>query len=270
MSAPATTSASAAPAGVVAETELAPGLLRWTITHPDKRNAVTPAMLAWIAERANSLTGEIVLLEAAAGPCFCAGFDLGALPEGQLEADAAAPDAPLIAASTALQRADAVTLAVVHGDVFGAGVELVAACDLRFAAPGVRFTVPAARLGVVYHAAGVALFHRVFGPALTRRLLLAADAVSAEEALAAGALAAIHPREALAAAAHQFAVRLRQGAPLSLRAHRDLLRALDRGGPDADELAAHTRAREAAYTSDDLREGLRAARERRSPRFRGA
>jgi enoyl-CoA hydratase/carnithine racemase len=256
--------------GAIVETEVAPGLLRWTITNPDKRNAVSPAMLAWLAARANALRGEVVLLDAAPGPCFCAGFDLDALPEGQLDAAApVAPDAPLIAASAALQAADAVLLAVVHGEVFGAGVELVAACDLRFAAAGARFTVPAARLGVVYHPAGVALLHRVFGPALARRLLLAAEPVSAEEAHEAGALAGLHAPGELARAAHDFAARLRQGAPLSLRAHRDLLRALDRGGPSPDELAAHERARRAAYAGDDIREGLRAARERRSPRFRG-
>lgn len=254
----------------IVETEIEPGLLRWTITHPDKRNALTPDMLAWLAARANALRGEIVLLDAAPGPCFCAGFDLGALPEGQIDGlGPDAPDAPLIAASAALQAADAVVLAVIHGEVFGAGVELTAACDLRFAATGVRFTVPAARLGVVYHAAGVALLHRVFGPALARRLFLAADAVTADEALRAGALAGLHAPDELARAAREFAVRLRQGAPLSLRAHRDLLRALDRGGPGPDELAAHERARRTAYAGDDIREGLRAARERRSPRFRG-
>lgn len=255
--------------GIIIETQVAPGLLRWTITHANKRNAVTPAMLAWLEARAKSLSGEIVLLDAAPGPCFCAGFDLDALPEGQVDGEDIAPDAPLITASAALQLADAVVIAVIHGDVFGAGVELAAACDLRFAAPGARFIVPAARLGVVYHADGVALLRRVFGPALVRRLLLAADSVAADEAHRAGALTELHPPDMLARAAQEFAERLHQGAPQSLRAHRDLLRALDRGGPTPDELARHARARRAAYTSDEFREGRKAAREGRWPRFRG-
>lgn len=252
----------------IVETELAPGLLRWTLDHPDKRNALTPAMLAWILRRAGELRGEVVLLDAAPGPCFCAGFDLGALPEGQTDT-IEAPDEPLVLASLALQAADAVTIAVITGDVFGAGVELVAACDLRFAAPTVRFTVPAARLGVVYHPRGVALFHRVFGPALARRLLLAGESVAADEALRAGALAGVHPGETLQQAARDLADRLRQGAPLALRAHRDLLRALDRGGATPAELAGYDLARRVAYASDDHREGRAAARERRPPRFSG-
>ncbi|MDC0718942.1 enoyl-CoA hydratase/isomerase family protein [Nannocystis bainbridge] len=254
----------------VLEAELAPGLLRWTISHPRKRNALTPAMLATLEARARALRGEVVLLDATPGPCFCAGYDLDALPEGQLDAPAAsAPDAPLITASAALQTCDALLIAVVHGEVFGAGVELIAACDLRLAAHGVRFTVPAARLGVVYHAAGVVLLRRVFGPALARRMLLAAEPIGAEEAHRAGALASLHPADALARAGEEFAARLRQGAPHSLRAHRELLRALDRGGPTGEELAAHEQARRVAYTSEDFREGRAAARERRSPRFRG-
>ncbi|WP_434416181.1 enoyl-CoA hydratase/isomerase family protein [Nannocystis pusilla] len=254
----------------VIETVLAPGLLRWTISHPRKRNALTPAMLATLEAGARALRGEIVLLDAAPGPCFCAGFDLDALPEGQVDAPAAsAPDAPLIAASAALQGCDGLLVAVVRGEVFGAGVELIAACDLRLAAHDARFTVPAARLGVVYHAAGVALLRRVFGPALAPRLLLAAEAIGADEAHRAGALLSLHAPDQLAQASEAFATRLRQGAPQSLRAHRDLLRAVGRGGPSGEELAAHEQARRVAYASEDFREGRAAARERRSPRFRG-
>lgn len=254
--------------GAIVEAEIAPGLLHWTLDNPDKRNAVTPAMLAWLGRRAGELRGEVVLLDAAPGPCFCAGYDLDALPEGQDPLDVP-PDDPLIAASLALQSADAITIAVIHADVFGAGVELVAACDLRFAAPTARFTVPVARLGVVYHHRGVALLHRVFGPALARRLLLLADSVAADEAHRAGALAGLHPVETLRHTARDVADRLRQGAPLSVRAHRDLLRALDRGDPAPELVAAHEDARRTAYASDDFREGRTAARLRRAPKFTG-
>lgn len=253
--------------GSIRESELAPGLLRWTIDHLPKRNALSPAMLAQIERRAGDLRGEVVLLDAAPGPCFCSGFDVDALPEGQIDTDP--PDDPLVRASLALQAADAVTIAVIHADTFGAGVELVAACDLRFAAPGVRFVVPAARLGVIYHPRGVQLLRGVFGPALARRLLLAADEVGAAEALQAGALAALHPEGQLFGAAQAFAERLGLGSPRCVRAHRDLLRALERGPIDPAVQASYELARRAAFASDDFREGRDAARGRRRPRFTG-
>lgn len=249
--------------GAIRESELAPGVLRWTLDNQPKRNALTPAMLAHLERRAGELRGEVVVLDAE-GPCFCAGFDFDALPERQVSE--ATPDDPLIRASTALQAADAVTIAVIHGDTFGAGVELAAACDLRLAAPGVRFVLPAARLGVIYHPRGVHLLLRVFGPALARRLLLAADEVSADDVARAGGIAGLYPPAELLAAAVALAGRIHLGARHSVQAHRDLLRALERGGLDPAVEAAYALARRAAFSSDEFRERREAALARRSAR----
>ena len=183
-------------ADVVDEQTLAPGLLRWTLSHPAKRNALSPDMLAWLQRRAAALAGEVVLLSGAGEPSFCAGFDLDALPEDPVAKDMSeAPDAALIAATAALRRADATFVAVLHGPVFGAGVELACCCDLRLARDDTRFTVPAARLGVVYHPAGVDLLERCLGLALTQRLLLLGDTLDAAELLRAGGLHGVHPEQ---------------------------------------------------------------------------
>lgn len=265
-------------AGRVREETLAPGVLRWTLDSPRKRNALSPAMLAWLQRRAAELRGEVVLI-AGAGEAFCAGFDLDALPtpppvpEDMSRAPASpvledsTPDAPLIAAITALRRADATLVAVLHGAVFGAGVELACCCDLRLARTDTRFTVPVARLGVVYHPAGVDLLHHTVGLALAQRLLLLGDTVGADELLRAGAVHGVHPAADLDAAALALAGRLRSGAPGPLRAHRDRLRALAAGTAPDDR--AHEAARRTAYHGEDYREGRAAARERRPPRFTG-
>lgn len=261
----------AAADGRVHEQALGPGLLRWTLDHPRKRNALTPQMLAWLERRAGELRGEVVLLTGAGDTSFCAGFDLDALPQQDPGALAEAPDAPLFAATAALRRADATTVAVLHGHVYGAGVELACSCDLRLARADARFVIPAARLGVVYHAEGVALLQRCFGPALTQRLLLLAESVSADEALRAGAIHGVHSASELEGAVMAVADKLRAGAPHSLRAHRDRLRALAAGQPfTAADARAYDDARRAAYLSDDHREGRQATRERRPPRFTGA
>ena len=308
----------AADEGQVLERTLAPGLLRWTLSNPRKRNALSPAMLAWLGRRADELRGEVVVLDGAGEPSFCAGFDLDALPAGPALRDmprapaqavpedmscapsqavpedmscsppqavpedmscapsqavpedmseSAAPDAPLFAATAALRRADATFIAVLHGPVFGAGVELACSCDLRLARDDTRFTIPAARLGVVYHPAGVDLLQRVLGLVVTQRLLLLGDTVGADDLLRAGGVHGVHPGDELAGAVRELAGRLLAGAPASLRAHRDRLRALIAGAtPDP---AAHEAARRDAYHSEDYREGRAAARERRPPRFTG-
>lgn len=262
-----------APVARVQEEQLAPGLLRWTLSNPRKRNALSPDMLAWLERRAGELRGEVVLLGGEGNVSFCAGFDLDALPEHNVLPDtvvSAVPDAPLFTATAALRRADAILIAALHGPVFGAGVELACSCDLRLAADTTRFVIPAARLGVVYHPEGLALLHRCFGPALTSRLLLLGDSVTADEALRAGCLHGVHPADALASAALTAAERLRSGAPQSLRAHRDRLRALTAGSElTAEDRVAYEAARRSAYTSADHQEGRAATRERRPPRFTG-
>jgi enoyl-CoA hydratase/carnithine racemase len=250
---------------LVHEQTLAPGLLRWTLSHPAKRNALSPDMLAWLQRRAAALAGEVVLLSGE-GPSFCAGFDLDALPEDPVAKDMSeAPDAALVAATAALRRADATFVAVLHGPIFGAGVELACCCDLRLARDDTRFTVPAARLGVVYHPAGVDLLQRCLGLALTQRLLLLGDTLDAADLLRTGGVHGVYPAAELAGAADRAIERLMAGAPASLRAHRDRLRGQD---PGADP-GSYEAARRAAYHSEDYREGRAAARERRPARFTG-
>lgn len=236
----------------VLETRVAPGLLRWTLSNPARRNAVDPEMLAWIARRAGELAGEVVLLCGEGDRVFSAGFDLRALPRLAAADPTTPPDQPLIDAVAALQRADATFIAVLGGLVIGAAVELACACDLRLARRGITFQVPASKLGVVYHADGLVRFHAVFGPALARRLLLTGDAITAEEALAAGALAGLVDAEALRDAAESLGRRLLAGAPASLRAHRDFFRDLERRHLPAELLAEHRARRDEAYAAADL------------------
>ncbi len=249
-----TSDENAAPAAPwIREQTLAPGVLRWVLDNPSKRNAVHPDALAWIRARAGALRGEVVLLTGAGTRAFSAGFDLSALPEALSEAAArdGLPDRPLIAACDAIEAADACFVAVLNGYVIGAGVELACACDLRVAREGVWFQVPAARLGVVYHARGLQRFRAVFGPGLTRRLMLLADRLSAEEVLAVGGLARlVRDQEQLDAVARELAERLRGFSTRSTRGHREMLRSLERdGAPDAARLEVHEKRRRAAYTA---------------------
>ncbi len=222
------------------------GVLRWTLDHAARRNAVGPDVLRWIAERCPSLRGESVVLSGAGSQAFCAGFDLTALKP---TAQGPAPDAPLAAATAAMEDADATFIAAINGLAIGAGVELLSACDLRIAVEDAWFAVPAAKLGVVYHAAGLARLHRVFGPSVLRRLLLLGQRVPATDALPAGALTELCSPDALESRVQATLAALRAGNPRSQATHRAVLRALDRGPLSPEQLQAHERARTEAYAS---------------------
>jgi enoyl-CoA hydratase/carnithine racemase len=242
----------------------------WWLCNTARRNAVSPAALQWIAARAPTLAGEIVVLRGVGGQAFCAGFDLTALAEASPHTGVdGLPDASLIAATTAMGRADATFVAAIDGYVIGAGVELACACDLRLCRRGVFFAVPAAELGVVYHAAGLTCMREAFGPAGVRRLLMLGDRLDAEDAWSAGALVRLVEAETFEAALHDVLERLRRAAPLSVRGNRELLRQLEHGPLSAEALAEHEARRRAAYASSDHQEAQRARVEGRTPRFRG-
>jgi enoyl-CoA hydratase/carnithine racemase len=260
----------------------------WWLCNEARRNAVTPAALRWIAARAPGLAGEIVVLRGAGAQseaggstsaskpapakAFCAGFDLTALIGASASADAGddeLPDASLVAATAAMHRADATFVAALDGYAIGAGVELACACDLRLCVRGAFFAVPAAELGVVYHAAGLAALREAFGPAGARRLLVLGERLSAEDAWSAGALVRLCEPEAFEAELADVLGRLRRAAPLSLRGNRDLLRRLDHGPLPSDALQEHEARRRAAYASEDHHEARSARQEGRTPRFRG-
>src|SRR4051812_17652189 len=84
------------------------------------------------------------------------------------------------------------TLAVVEGFAIGGGLAIAAACDLRIATPGSRFGVPIARtLGNCLSIANYARLVAGLGASRAKRVLLLAENLSAEEALAGGFLRAV-------------------------------------------------------------------------------
>ncbi|MCA9697703.1 MAG: enoyl-CoA hydratase/isomerase family protein [Myxococcales bacterium] len=238
--------ASLPPPPGIREEQPAPGVLRWLLDNPPRRNAISPPVFAWIAERCQSLAGEVVLLRGAGEVAFTAGFDLSALGD-ELQQKDTPPDQALIAATSALQAADATIVAVLNGYVIGAGVELISACDLRLARAGASLRLPAGRLGVVYHAAGLARVHAAFGSTVARRLLLAGETVAIEDARE--SLCALLPdNAALDAAALELAASIRAQSPISVAGNRRILRALDAEQRlPADLLEAHERTRRLAY-----------------------
>lgn len=235
-------SSSAAPPGLLEEHR--DGVLWWILDNPRRRNAVHPDALRWIATRCPALEGETVVLTGAGEQAFCAGFDLTALAP---TAEGPAPDLPLAEASQAMEQADATFVASINGLAIGAGLELACACDLRVAQDGAWFAIPAAKLGVVYHAAGLQRLHAVLGPAVLARLLLLGERVEADDLARAGALTHIVAPDGLHATTKEVVRALRAGAPLSQRTHRDFFRAMKRTATEPEHLAEHEQARIEAY-----------------------
>ena len=251
--------------------EPAPGVTRLTISHPAKRNALDHPILDALADVLGRLEARCVIITGAGG-MFSAGYDIAEIPDEDFEERAEQLVAhPFTEAIDALYSYPYPTLAALGGHAIGGGLELALACDMRVCATGVELGMPPARLGLVYSHTGLRRFIDAIGVVRTRELFLLGRYVDAETAFAWGLVnRTVGPAE-LDATALDLAVELAGRAPLAQRGNKRVIRALLDAeatlDPDVErELIA---LRQASFASSDMREGVRAFAEKRTPQWRG-
>ena len=142
------------------------------------------------------------------------------------------------------------------------------ACDLRFAAEGSKFGIPAAKLGIVYDFDAVRQLVDLVGPAFAKDILYSARSVPAEEAFRIGLIQRLAPAAELESRTLEYLKTVAANAPLSVRGAKAQMAAIFDGST-----AAHREqmqgARLATFDSEDYKEGTRAFLEKRPPRFTG-
>jgi enoyl-CoA hydratase/carnithine racemase len=216
--------------------------LEVTLNRPAKKNALTNAMYEAVigaldeAERDDGV-GAVVI--AGAGGVFSAGNDIADFAAavsagGELGAAAfvrkiAAFPKPLVAA--------------VEGLAVGVGCTLLLHCDLIYASPEARFSLPFVDLGLLPEAGSSLLLPRRVGMARASAWLLAGESFSATEALAAGLINAVVPADSALALAREKAAKLAAKPRGALLAARRLLRG------DRDEILARIDEEIAAFHS---------------------
>lgn len=223
---------------------------------PERRNALDLALCRALRAGAEAevAAGVRVLVVTGHGTAFCAGADLGGVyGEEFIEA--------LYGMLHGLTRLPVPVVAAVNGPAVGAGTQLAIACDLRVADESARFAVPTPRNGMAVDAWTIRMLAHLAGGGVARRLLVAADTLSREEALAHGLV----DRPGTLADAVAWAHELAALAPLSLAHNKQVLTAMVDTEHDEDIDASFA----ACWDSDDVREAAAARAEKRPPVFRG-
>jgi enoyl-CoA hydratase len=249
-----------------------PGVVLITLSHPGQRNAMTgPMTEAWQATM-HELAGDRevrCVVVTGEGSAFCSGGDTSWIagdPDATVE-ELRARMLPFYRAWLSVRDLDVPTLAAVNGPAIGAGLCLALACDLRFAAEEARLGAPFVRLGMHPGMAATWLLPDVVGAAHARDLLLTGRTVDADEALRIGLVSRVVPGERLLDEALEAAAAIAATAPVPSRL---TTRALRAGHADMEAaLQWEALAQPVTLATDDLREGLDAARGRRPPRFAG-
>jgi enoyl-CoA hydratase/carnithine racemase len=124
-----------------------------------------------------------------------------------------------------LETAPLIVLAEIGGAALGAGLGLALACDLRCAADDARFGVPEAKVGTLPAGGTIARLTRVAGSRAARRLLLTAELMAGDTALAFGLVDWIMQKAELPAFASAMAQRIAALSPLALARAKSLIAA---------------------------------------------
>jgi enoyl-CoA hydratase/carnithine racemase len=219
------------------------GLLAITLARPERRNAITVAMYATLAEAFESAAGDEsirVISLRGEGQDFAAGNARAdfhqALPR---ETD----EIPVWRLLRALARCETPIVAAVHGNCVGIGTTILLHCDLVIAADDARFSLPFVDLGLVPEAASTLLLPRLCGRCRAARYLLLGETFGADEALEIGLVSHKAAGTELDATLSSVVQRLLAKSPGALRETQRLLRAatqqeiLDRMQLESDAFA---------------------------------
>ena len=242
-----------------------------TLDHPRRGNALTEPMMEQLADGLPALAeqGARTLVVRGRGSTFCAGYDLTRLPTVGTEASYALSTHPLMRALEALETFPGPTVAALDGPAIGGGCLLASTCDLRFATPEARWSIPASRLGMVYPERGVRRLVALVGLGRTLELLLLAEPVDAATALAWGLVNAVDPADVFEERLARRLDDLAHRAPLAVDGLHATVRQAVLPPLDEETRQALEALTGRALRSEDLQEGLAALTERRVPEFRG-
>ncbi|WP_422000229.1 enoyl-CoA hydratase/isomerase family protein [Reyranella sp.] len=240
-----------------------------TLNDPAKHNRLDPAGLALLREAVEAADADpavrATVITGAGEKTFCSGYDLGSIPAGDKPSNGQRDSG----FETVMDRIEAMrmpTLCALNGGVYGGATDLALACDFRLGVKGMRFFMPAARFGLHYYPGGLRRYTQKVSPSFAKRAFLLSEDFSDTDLLAVGYLDWLVEREAFAAKVDEVAARLATLAPLSMA---NMKRAIEQYAQAEPDVASIRQSMRECASSDDLREGLAALRERRQPSFKG-
>ncbi len=264
--------------------EIDDGVAVITMNRPDRRNALSQAMLSALGAvlaqvETDDAIGCVVLT--GAGGAFCAGGDVKGMAARTADSGGdGGGDGPSLDSAIHRQRLSQratsgrlwsmpkPTIAALPGPAAGAGLSLALACDLRYAIPGAVLTTAFARVALAGDYGGTWFLTQLVGSAKAKELYYFSAKLTAEEAQQLGIVNAIFPpadfdREVMARAR-----RLARGPSIAYRYMKENLNRAVAGGLGECMDLEVTHHVHTAQT-EDHREASRAFVDKREPRFHG-
>ena len=248
------------------------GVVVLRLNDPDRRNVMSDDMTESWGRALTEIKADPsvrVVVVTGAGTAFSSGGNTGWI--------ASEPDATVDYLRTrmiafyrawlAIRDLEVPTIAAINGPAVGAGLCLALACDIRYASESARMSAPFVKLGMHPGMAATYLLADVVGNAQARELMLTGRMFGADEALRLGAVSRVFPDEEFAAGVDEIARGIAGNAPIATRYTKV---AMLEGHADFEtSVQWEALAQPITLATEDLQEGIAAARAKRPPVFRG-
>jgi enoyl-CoA hydratase/carnithine racemase len=202
-----------------------------TLQRPDKHNALNLELIGALAEAGLELGADksvrVIILEGD-GPSFCAGIDLGVLQDADTSLSPEMLQPVAGSAANFFQRAAYVwrevpvpVICAMHGNVFGAGLQVALGADLRYASADCQLSVMEIKWGIIPDLALSKTLTRLVAADKAKELAWTGRMVAVDEAVSLGIVTA--KADDPKAAARDTAAVIASRSPSAIRAIKQLL-----------------------------------------------
>ena len=255
----------------ILQTDRADGVTTLTIDRPERRNALSNAMVAALregfAEVAADSETRVVVLTGAGEKSFCAGGDLGDMSPSDGLLDLHHQRAGYAELLLEMQRLPQPIVGRINGDALGGGFGLALACDIAIAADTARFGTPEIKVGL-FPMMIMALIQRHVGRKAAMEMMLTGQRFDAQRALELGCINRVVAASELDEAVGEVTEKIGSFSPAILRLGR---KAFYETQDMNFEQALRTLHNELtlATLSEDASEGIMAFLSKRDPQWQG-
>jgi len=238
-----------------------------TLDHPPV-NALNGALREQIIAAFDAITDREdirVAILTGAGKSFCAGADLKDRPNVELPGAYGRHNRITRETTNAIRECEKPVIAAVNGAALGAGLGLMAACDIMLASENAVFGMPEINVGL---AGGATTLRALFGRSRMRRMLYTGCRIPAAELYRLGIIECCVPLERLMDEATAIAREIADKSPLGIK-YAKLSANLTELTPSREVYRFEQGYTVALAKTDDAREAKQAFLEKRKPEFKG-
>lgn len=199
------------------------------------------------------------------GDVFCAGADLKDRPSADIPGDFLEHNRITRETGNAIRECAKPVIAAVNGTALGAGLGLMAACDIMYASDNATFGMPEINVGL---AGGASMLRTLFGRSTLRRMFFTGQRLTAHDLLRRNVLEDVVPRDQLVPVAMDLAREIASKAPLATVYAKRAANMVD-VMPQRDAYRFEQEFTMALARTEDAREARLAFLEKRQPVFKG-